>query len=289
MKVQMLRNQWHNLNCDSRWVGKEKDMISSITYYVLEFLNYNKLIHRSNSISNSNDLDYFREMCAGKKKTGVKGIREINGDHDSLSYFESQVNKKISIKHVPFFSDANICPLDQVYQRSHQIKYSRIQKYVEKNKICLYNLEYFILLVCLMENSCVYAPRNSSKGSVKSVLENDDFELENDLLPHLTSELKLSTKLYRKIYCEKTNKTFTKQMSWPEFLLFRQDLDEISKFLIAKSFNVDLELTVKYKSLSHLYHNKQSTIDIIGKSTIPFISELSLIEKVRNICFEILS
>ena len=292
MKLQFLRENWHKTNSDLIWVNNKQKQLCSITYYILEFLNYNKLIHKSKNIENFN-LEFFRYMCNGSyntkeilvskekdSKIGMNGIRNINGD-DSC-YFESKVN---GIKHTNFFLDSLLCDKNDSYQRSHQIKSSEIRDYLEKHKISLYNLEYFILLIFMMENTCVYAPSSSKK----SMISNSKLELKNDLLTMLNSDLVKSHFVYKKLYNEETNTSSSEIISWQDFVIFRKELKNAQDFLVSKSFNIKNESYDKYKSLSHFYHNNSNVIKTIDNSTIPFISDIENILNIRNICFELLS
>ena len=290
MILETLRANWHTTSSDQVWINKDKERICSITYYILEFLNYNKMFHKSKNINQFN-LDFFRLMCSGRSggfnlnkkndsKIGVKGIRNINGD-DSC-YFESKVN---GIKHTNFFLDSLLCNKEDGYDRSHQIKYSEIRVLLENYKISLYNLEYFVLLIFMMENSCVYAP----KSSQKSMISNHKLELKNDLLAMLNSDLVKNHFVYKKIYDEKTNTSSSDLISWQDFIIFRKELKNAQDFLISKSFNIKNESYDKYKSLSHFYHNNSNIIKTIDNSTIPFISDIENILNIRNICFELLS
>ena len=281
MNLQSLKENWHTTNSDLLWNTKYtfEDKIGSITYYIKEYIDKNSALHRN--FKN----DHLKLMLSGIDVLGIKGIRESNRSKES--YFESK-NTENGIKHTIMFSEYTGQSLqNQRYQRAHQFSAKRLRKYLTQYKVKLSNLEYFIALIYIMENSCIYAPRDVKKEDKSGdILTNTDFEIFS------SSKISKDHEKDNIIYCKKFNQNNGKvssfKISIEEFIQFQKDLKILIEFLLSKSFGIENENSEKYQSLSHAFHHHSSSISTIDNASNPFLNCPDNIFLVKDLCFDIL-
>lgn len=275
MNLQDLKKNWHTTDSDIIWHTKYgfNEKLDSIAYYVLRYVIENKMLHKSNS------RPFLSSILEGKGKLGFSGVRQLNVE--DKSYFESINNK---IKQTSFFCEYN-SQTNIVCERSHQFSAKNLRSYLIENKIRLYNLEYFIALVYIMENSCVYAPKHLNSNP-SNMISNKDFELGSKIL--IDSDKEQNNTLYYKIYNQNTKQVNSSRMSFKDFQSFQEDLTQLVNFLLCKSFGVHCNLTNNYQSLSHAFHHHSKSIYILDNTTESFLSNTNNVFAVRDICFEVL-
>lgn len=275
MNLQDLKKNWHTTDSDIIWHTKYNfnEKLDSIAYYVLRYVIENKMLHKSSN------RPFLSSMLMGKGKLGFSGVRQLNVE--DKSYFESIHNK---IKQTSFFCEYNT-QNNIVYERSHQFSAKNLRNYLINNRIKLYNLEYFIALVYIMENSCVYAPKHLNNNPI-DMISNKDFELGNSILMNNAKEQ--NNFLYYKIYNQNTKQVNSSRMTFSDFKNFQNDLEQLVNFLLCKSFGVHCKLTSNYQSLSHAFHHHSRSIYILDNTTQSFLSNTNNVFAVRDICFEVL-